>query len=198
MAQTSQIKEVQSQVATALSAAENKKGENISVLQMDKSSSAFTDYFVIASGSNPKQVQAIADEIELQLKRAGTYPNSIEGYKQAEWILLDYVHFVVHVFSENARKFYDLERLWKSAKQISAADLRKSTTARAASGDGASAGTSKRPKPVKSAAMKSAGKAIRAATSRTKKSATKSKAASKAKSASNSKSGSKSKSRKSR
>ena len=109
---------IRSQVAIALSAAEDKKAENIAVLQMEKSSSAFTDYFVITHGSNPRQVQAIADEIELRLKQAGTYPNNIEGYKQAEWVLLDYVHFVVHVFTENARKFYDLERLWRDAKTV--------------------------------------------------------------------------------
>src|SRR5947209_13767821 len=114
-----------SQLALAVHAAEDKKAENIAILQMDKSSSAFTDYFLIASGTNPKQVQAISDEIELRLKRAGNYPNSIEGYKQAEWILIDYVHFVVHVFTETARKFYDLERLWKAAKRLSAADLAK-------------------------------------------------------------------------
>jgi ribosome-associated protein len=194
--QNSQAKEIQSQVAAALSAAEDKKGENISVLQMDKSSSAFTDYFVIASGTNPKQVQAIADEIELRLKRAGTYPNSVEGYKQAEWILLDYVHFVVHIFSENARKFYDLERLWKSAKRITASDLLKTTATRASlasASDGT--GARKRPKPVKSAAMKSASKAIRAATSRTRKVSTRAKTSSKAKPAAKSKSGSKSKSK---
>src|SRR5437879_7422741 len=166
----SQAREVQSQVAAAISAAEDKKAENVAVLQMDKSSSAFTDYFLIASGTNPKQVQAIADEIELRLKREGTYPNNVEGYKQAEWILLDYVHFVVHVFSENARKFYDLERLWKSAKRISAGDLLNTTRPRSASSDcaGAVARVAKRPKPMKSAAMKKTAKAIRAATSRTK------------------------------
>src|SRR6266481_4072657 len=166
-----------SQLALAVNAAEDKKAENVAVLQMDKSSSAFTDYFLIASGTNPKQVQAIADEIELRLKREGTYPNNVEGYKQAEWILLDYVHFVVHVFSENARKFYDLERLWKSAKRISATDLLKPSRARAASSDGAGAATrvAKRPKPMKSAAMKKTAKAIRSATSRTKSVAGKSK-----------------------
>jgi ribosome-associated protein len=168
--------EIQSQVAAAISAAEDKKAENVAILQMDKSSSAFTDYFLIASGTNPKQVQAIADEIELRLKREGTFPNNVEGYKQAEWILLDYVHFVVHVFSETARKFYDLERLWKSAKQISAGDLLKPSRARAASAeDGVSTRSSKRPKPMKSAAMRKTAKAIRSATSRTRSTAAKSK-----------------------
>src|SRR3981081_907750 len=117
--------EIQSQVAAAISAAEDKKAENVAILQMDKSSSAFTDYFLIASGTNPKQVQAISDEIELRLKRDGNYPNSIEGYKQAECVLIDYVDFVVHIFTETARKFYDLERLWKAAKRITVADLSK-------------------------------------------------------------------------
>ena len=82
----------------------------------EKGSGAFTDYFVVCSGTNPRQIQAIADEVELRLKKAGMHPTNIEGYKLAEWVLLDYVDFVVHVFSEKARQYYDLERLWKSAK----------------------------------------------------------------------------------
>src|SRR5205807_10553146 len=105
------------QVAQAVKAIEGKKGEDVVILEMDKSSGAFTDYFVICSGTNPRQIQAISDEVELRLKRAGTYPHNIEGYKQAEWVLLDYVDFVVHVFSTSARKYYDLERLWRSAKK---------------------------------------------------------------------------------
>ena len=85
---------------------------------------AVTDYFVLCSGTNPRQVQAIADEVELRLKSAGLRPNNVEGYKQAEWVLLDYVDFVVHVFSEKARKFYDLERLWKTAKRLEPGDLK--------------------------------------------------------------------------
>lgn len=160
-----------SQLALAVHAAEDKKAENIAILQMDKSSSAFTDYFLITSGSNPKQVQAIADEIELRLKRAGNYPNSIEGYRQAEWILIDYVHFVVHVFTETARKFYDLERLWKAAKRLSADDLGKRAPAREAAS--APAKSAARRKPAKSAASRATGKAIRAATLRGKPAAKK-------------------------
>src|SRR5436853_7764907 len=159
-----------SQLALAVHAAEDKKAENIAILQMDKSSSAFTDYFLIASGTNPKQVQAIADEIELRLKRAGNYPNSMEGYKQADWVLIDYVHFVVHVFTESARKFYDLERLWKAAKRLTVADLAKRAT-RATDSDPVRAAT--RRKPVRSAASRATGKAIRAATSRRKPAAKK-------------------------
>jgi ribosome-associated protein len=91
---------------------------------MEKGAGAFTDFFVLCSGTNPRQVQAIADEVELRLKAAGIRPNNIEGYKQAEWILVDYVDFVVHVFSEKARKFYDLERLWKTAKRLEPGDLK--------------------------------------------------------------------------
>jgi len=69
-------------------------------------------------------VQAIADEVELRLKAADIRPAHVEGYKQAEWVLLDYVDFVVHVFSEKARKFYDLERLWKTAKRLEVGDLK--------------------------------------------------------------------------
>ena len=71
----------------------------------------------------PRQVQAISDEVEERLEKAGLRPTHIEGYKQAEWILLDYVDFVVHVFSEKARKFYDLEHLWKSAKRMEPSEL---------------------------------------------------------------------------
>src|SRR3954470_7681641 len=184
-----------SQLALAAHAAEDKKAENIAILQMDKSSSAFTDYFLIASGTNPKQVQAIADEIELRLKRAGNYPNSIEGYKQAEWVLIDYVHFVVHVFTETARKFYDLERLWKAAKRLTVADLGKRTPAAAASTEQKAAA---RRKPAKSIASRATGKAIRAATSRTRSAPKKAakKAAKKSSARSSAKSSAKTKSRK--
>jgi ribosome-associated protein len=116
---------IRQQVALAVAAAEDKKAEDIVIMQMDRSTSAFTDYFVICTGTNPRQVQAIADDVELQLKREGQYPNNVEGYNRAEWVLLDYVDFVVHIFSERAREHYNLERLWKSAKKLTAADLRK-------------------------------------------------------------------------
>ena len=115
--------ELKKQVASAIQACLDKKGEELSILEMEKGSGVFTDYFVLCSGTNPRQVQAIADEVELRLKSAGLRPTHVEGYRQAEWILVDYVDFVVHVFSEKARKFYDLERLWKSAKRLAPADL---------------------------------------------------------------------------
>jgi ribosome-associated protein len=112
-------------VAQAVKAVESKKGEDVAILEMDRSSGAFTDYFVLCSGTNPRQIQAISDEVERELALSGLRPNSLEGYSQAEWVLLDYVDFVVHIFSERARAFYDLERLWKSARRLDTADLAK-------------------------------------------------------------------------
>lgn len=129
------------------------------VLELEKGSSAFTDYFVICSGSNPRQIQAISDEVEQQLAKAGTRPNQIEGYNQAEWVLLDYVDFVVHVFSATARQFYDLERLWKSAKRLTLSDLKK--PARKAAKTAAKPAKSA---PRKTAARKTAAKRTRTAT----------------------------------
>lgn len=116
--------ELKQQVSAAIQACLEKKAEELSILEMEKGSGAFTDYFVLCSGTNPRQVQAIADEVELRLKKAGLRPTHVEGYNQAEWVLIDYVDFVVHVFSEKARKFYDLERLWKSARRLEPGDLK--------------------------------------------------------------------------
>ena len=86
-------------VLAAIAACDDKKGEDTRVLQLDPADSAFTDFFVITSAANERQAQAIADEIELRLKREfGTYANSVEGRRVGEWILLDYVDFVVHIF----------------------------------------------------------------------------------------------------
>lgn len=117
--------ELRSQVALAVRACQEKKAENIGVLQLDEQASGFTDYFVLCSGTNPRQVQAIADAVDEKLSATGVEPKHREGYQQSEWVLIDYVDFVVHIFSENARKFYDLERLWKTAKRIEPADLLK-------------------------------------------------------------------------
>ncbi len=116
--------ELKQQVNAAIQACLEKKAEELTILEMEKGSGAFTDYFVLCSGTNPRQIQAIADEVELRLKHAGLHPTHVEGYSQAEWVLLDYVDFVVHVFSEKARKFYDLERLWKSAKKLEPSQLK--------------------------------------------------------------------------
>jgi ribosome-associated protein len=122
--------ELKKQVAAAIQACLDKKAEELSILEMEKGSGAFTDYFVLCSGTNPRQIQAIADEVEMRLKVAGLRPNNVEGYNQAEWVLIDYVDFVVHVFSEKARKFYDLERLWKSARRLVPGDLKSAARKR--------------------------------------------------------------------
>jgi ribosome-associated protein len=102
---------------TAVRAAESKKATEIRVLDLTGITS-FTDYIVICTGSNPKQIQAIAEEIGLRLKEQGELPHSLEGYNQAEWILADYGDFLVHIFSEKSRAYYDLERLWRNAKDV--------------------------------------------------------------------------------
>jgi len=111
------------QVTAAIRACEEKKAEDISILRMDKNSGVFTDYFVICSGGNPRQIQAIADEVKDRLQVAGLEPAHSEGYQHADWVLLDYVDFVVHIFSEKARRFYDLERLWKAAQRLTPAQV---------------------------------------------------------------------------
>ena len=126
--------DLKQQVTAAIQACLDKKAEELTILEMEKGTGAFTDYFVLCSGTNPRQVQAIADEVELRLKTAGLWHTHDEGYKQAVWILVDYLDFVVQVFSEKARKFYDLERLWKTAKKLEPSQLkpaarRKRTTA---------------------------------------------------------------------
>lgn len=127
-------KALRQQIADALAACQEKKAEDVTVLELEKGSGGFTDYFVVCSGTNPRQIQAICDEVEDRLRRTGLRPAHVEGYNQAEWVLLDYVDFVVHIFSEKARKYYDLERLWKSARRMEASDLlaRKASTRTAA------------------------------------------------------------------
>ncbi|MBZ5655581.1 MAG: ribosome silencing factor [Acidobacteriia bacterium] len=111
------------QVNEAILACQDKKAEQVTILELEKDSGAFTDYFVMCSGTNPRQIQAIADAVDDRLEVLGLRPTHTEGYKQAEWVLLDYVDFVVHIFSENARRYYDLERLWKSATRLEPAEL---------------------------------------------------------------------------
>jgi len=101
----------------AVRAAESKKATDIRVLDLT-SITAFADYFVISTGANARNVQAIADEVGLRLKQCGELPFSVEGYNQAEWILADYGNFLVHIFSPKSRAYYDLERLWRNAKTV--------------------------------------------------------------------------------
>ena len=117
----------------AAAACEDKKAEDIRILALDPTESGLTDYFLICNGTNERQNVAITDEVELRLKREfGVYPNSVEGRRQGEWILMDYVDFIVHVFSAEKRAFYGLERLRKSATTISVADLNADVSARIA------------------------------------------------------------------
>ena len=111
------------QVSEAILACQDKQAADVTVLELEKDSGAFTDFFVMCSGTNPRQIQAIADAVDERLEALGLRVTHAEGYKQAEWVLLDYVDFVVHIFSEKARQFYDLERLWKSAKRLEPAEL---------------------------------------------------------------------------
>jgi ribosome-associated protein len=101
----------------AARAAESKKALDIRVLDL-RESSTFTDFFVICSGANGRQIQAICDGVEADLKKHGEVPQGIEGYDKAEWILADYGDFIVHIFSAAAREFYGLERLWRQAKEL--------------------------------------------------------------------------------
>jgi ribosome-associated protein len=109
--------ELDERILSALAAAAEKKAINIVVLDLREIAS-FTDYFIIASGANERQVQAISDEIVETLKKAGSPVTRVEGYKTAEWILLDYGDFVMHIFNDKARTFYDLERLWRESKRV--------------------------------------------------------------------------------
>jgi ribosome-associated protein len=101
----------------AVQAARSRKAEDVVVLNIQEVSS-FTDQFVICTGTTQRQVQSIADAIEMALKEEGVRPIGIEGYNNGGWVLLDYGDFVAHVFSSEARVFYNLERLWKNAPRI--------------------------------------------------------------------------------
>ncbi len=102
---------------TAVRAAEAKKAHDIRVLDLREITS-FADYFVVCSGANPRQIQAISEEVGAQLRKRGEYPINVEGFDAAEWVLADYGNYLVHVFSEKARSYYDLERLWRHAKNV--------------------------------------------------------------------------------
>jgi ribosome-associated protein len=142
--------ETRRMVLAAAQACEDKKAEDTRILELDAVDSGFTDFFLISSGSNERQTQAIADEIEIRLKKDfQTYPNSVEGRRHGEWILMDYVDFVVHIFLSEKRAYYDIERLRKSARtvdldQLKAMLMEKTTVARA--------------KPAKKAAKKAVAK----------------------------------------
>ncbi len=116
-AQQSEPAELDERIWMALAAAAEKKAINSVMLDLREIAS-FTDYFIIASGTNERQVQAISDEVVETLKKAGEPVLRVEGYKTAEWILLDCGDFVVHIFGEKSRAFYDLERLWRESRRV--------------------------------------------------------------------------------
>jgi ribosome-associated protein len=129
--------ETRRMVLAAAEACEDKKAEDTRILELDAVDAGFTDFFLISSGSNERQTQAIADEIEIRLKKDfQTSPNSVEGRRLGEWILMDYVDFVVHIFLTEKRAYYDIERLRKSARtvdldQLKAMLVEKTAVARA-------------------------------------------------------------------
>ena len=152
----------------ATAACEDKKAEDIRILALDPAESGLTDYFLICNGTNERQNVAITDEVELRLKRDfGVYPNSVEGRRQGEWILMDYVDFIVHVFSAEKRAFYGLERLRKSATTISVAELNVDVSARIAET------RAKKKTPAKTAPRKTAAKTVLPKKTTAKKSAAK-------------------------
>jgi ribosome-associated protein len=117
-------------VQAAAAACEDKKGLDTRILELDPIDSGLSDFFLVTSASNDRQAVAIADEIEIKLKRDfGVYANSVEGRRKGDWILLDYVDFVVHVFLAERRAFYDIERLRKSARPLTPAEFDAELTA---------------------------------------------------------------------
>ena len=110
-------KNAKEMVKAAVAALQDKKGEDIRVIDIS-GVTVIADYFIIASGSNPNQVQALVDNVEEQMYKAGYDDPRVEGYNTASWVLLDYNDVIVHVFSQDDRLFYDLERIWRDGKEI--------------------------------------------------------------------------------
>jgi ribosome-associated protein len=158
-------------VQAAAAACEDKKGEDTRILELDPIDSGLSDFFLITSATNDRQAIAIADEIEYRLKKDfGVMPNSIEGRRQGDWILLDYVDFVAHVFLTERRAFYDIERLRKSARPLTPAEFdaelkealaAKTRAARGKANTGTNQPSKKAKAPVKStSAKKTAARAV--------------------------------------
>ena len=110
----------------AIRALDDKKGIDVRVIDISEVS-VIADYFIIASGTNAHQVQALADNVEEQLGKAGYTPRQIEGYGSASWVLLDYNDIIVHVFTNDSRSFYDLERIWRDGKMVDTDQFRDAT-----------------------------------------------------------------------
>ena len=108
----------------AVKAIDSKRGENIRIIKIDELT-VIADYFIIANGSSTTQVKALADEVEFKLSEAGLEPRRTEGYQGANWIVLDYIDVVIHIFHKETRDFYDLERLWQDGTEVSAQEFLK-------------------------------------------------------------------------
>lgn len=151
-------------VQAAAAACESKKGEDTRILELDPIDSGLADFFLITSATNDRQAVAIADEIEGRLKKEfGVMPHSVEGRRQGDWILLDYVDFVAHVFLTERRAFYDIERLRKSARPLTPAEFdaelkealaAKTRAARGKSAEPATKKSAKAAKPAKATSSK--------------------------------------------
>ena len=109
-------------VKTIINALQNKKAENIQVIDI-RHISAVADYFIIANGANTSQIQALSDNVEEKLAALGAFPKHIEGYHNANWILMDYLDILVHIFDKESRGFYDLERLWRDGTAVALSDF---------------------------------------------------------------------------
>jgi ribosome-associated protein len=152
-------------VQAAAQVCEEKKGEDTRILELDPIDSGLSDFFLVTSASNDRQAIAIADEIEHRLKKEfAVYPNSVEGRRKGDWILLDYVDFVVHVFLTERRAFYDIERLRKSARPLTPAEfeseLRAALAAKTLAARGKASAKAK-PAAVKAVAALKAKKAVK-------------------------------------
>ncbi len=152
-------------VQAAAAACEDKKGEDTRILELDPIDSGLSDFFLITSATNDRQAIAIADEIEHRLKKEfGAYPHSVEGRKQGDWILLDYIDFVAHVFLAERRAFYDIERLRKSARPLTPAEfdaeLKTALAAKTRAARDKASAKEKSKKPAKKATAKPAAKKI--------------------------------------
>ena len=117
----SQKKKLPAEVSKAVAAALDKKAADVVVLDL-RNTSAFTDFFVLCSGTSQRQVKAIADSVEEALRAAKVRPAHVEGYDRADWVLMDFFTFIVHVFTPQTRAFYSLERLWGDAEKIEVAE----------------------------------------------------------------------------
>lgn len=164
--------ETRSMVLSAAQACEDKKALDLRILELDPVDSGLADFFLVASGTNTRQNVAISDEIELRLKRTfGAYARSVEGRRSGDWVLLDYTDFVVHIFTEEMRSFYDIERLRPTAQVLTIAELeasiddepkapaKKSPAKRAAAKTAAKKAPAKKASAKKAPAKKAAAKA---------------------------------------